>query len=355
MHFVHQGSPTRVVFGAGSLGRLAEEVSALGARRTLIVCTPRRRKTAEAIADALGPSAAGVHARAVPHVPIERAAAARTEARRSNADCCVALGGGSAVGLAKAVALEQAVTIVALPTTYAGSEMTPIWGITEDAVKRTGRDARVLPRTVIYDPVLTVGLPPSVSGASGLNAVAHSVEALYAANASPMVALVAEESIRVLAQALPTVVAAPDDLEARAQALYGAWLAGTALAGADMGLHHKLCHLLGGRFGLPHAATHAALLPHVAAFNRGAASEAMARIARALGADDAAAGLYDLAVALGASATLAELGLAEADIASAAAAAAAFTRLHPRPASVGELGSLLEDAYHGRRPGPDPV
>ena len=352
MQFVHQGSPTRVVFGAGSLGRLPDELDALGASRVMIVCTAGRRNTAEAAADALGPRAVSVHAGAVMHVPVEGAEAARAEARRSEADCCVAIGGGSAVGLAKAIALEREIAIVAVPTTYAGSEMTPIWGITEDGVKRTGRDPRVLPRTVIYDPALTLDLPSRVSAPSGMNALAHSVEALYAPNVGPLVALMAEESIRALARALPAVVAAPGDLEARALALYGAWLAGTALAGADMGLHHKLCHFLGGRFGLPHAETHAVVLPHVAAFNRFAAAEAMARTARALRADDAPAGLYDLAAALGVKTALADLGFAETDLATAAEAAPALAGIHPRAPSGGELAALFDDAFRGRRPDP---
>ncbi len=352
MRFVHQGSPTRVVFGAGSLDQLPNEVDALGARRAIVVCTATRRETAEAVARALGRRAAGVHAGAVMHVPLDRVEAARSEARRCEADCCIAIGGGSAVGLAKAIALTNEVVILAVPTTYAGSEMTPIWGITRQGVKRTGRDPRVLPRTVIYDPALTLDLPPSVSGPSGMNALAHSVEALYAPNADPLVALMAEESIRALARALPTVVSAPRDVEARALALYGAWLAGTALAGADMGLHHRLCHLLGGRFGLPHAETHAVLLPHVAAFNRVAAAEAMARSAAALGAADAAAGLYDLAAGLGAVTALADLGLKEADVATAAASASAFVGIHPRTPSAGELAALLDDAFRGRRPDP---
>ena len=352
MRFVHHGSPGRVVFGAGSLDRLAEEVDALGASRVLILCAPGRRGTAEAAAAALGPRCAGIHAGAVMHVPFATAEAARAEARRLDAECCVSIGGGSAVGLAKAVALERELTIVAVPTTYAGSEMTPIWGITEGGVKRTGRDPRVLPRTVIYDPALTLDLPPSVSGASGMNAVAHSVEALYSPRVSPIVALMAEESIRALAQALPAVVAGPGDIGPRSRALYGAWLGGAAIAGAEIGLHHRLCHLLGGRFGLPHAETHAVLLHHVAAFNRGTAPEAMARIARALGADDAPGGLYDLAAVLGSRRALADLGLSEADLAPAAeAAAAAFADVHPRAADEDELRALLDDAFHGRRPG----
>jgi maleylacetate reductase len=208
------------------------------------------------------------------------------------ADCCVAVGGGSTVGLAKAIALTSGLPILAVPTTYAGSEMTPIWGLTAGGAKQTGRDARVLPRTVIYDPELTLGLPPRVAGPSGMNALAHCVEALYAPDTSPIVQLMAEEGIRALAAALPAIRVEPADLRARAGALYGAWLAGAALGTVSMGLHHKLCHTLGGSFGLPHAETHAVVLPYAAAYNRAAAPEAMSRAARALGATDAPGALF---------------------------------------------------------------
>ena len=286
------------------------------------------------------------------HVPIETEAAARDAAVRLGADSCVAVGGGSTIGLAKAIALAHGLPIIAVPTTYAGSEMTPFWGLTEDGVKKTGRDPRVLPRVVIYDPTLTVGLPVAVSAASGMNAIAHCVEALYAENANPITSLMAEEGIRALARSLPRVVAAPADLDARGDALYGAWLAGTALGAVGMALHQKLCHTLGGSFNLPHAETHTIVLPHAAAYNRAAAAEAMARVAGALGAGDAPTGLYDLGVGLGAKLALRDLGLTQADLDRAADIATGNPYYNPRPVTREAVRALLDDAFHGRRPAP---
>jgi alcohol dehydrogenase class IV len=239
-----------------------------------------------------------------------------------------------------------------VPTTYAGSEMTPIWGLTEGGEKKTGRDQRVLPRTVIYDPELTLSLPAHVSGPSGMNAIAHCVEALYAPDANPIVSLMAEEGIRALARALPAVVRDGSDLAARSDALYGAWLAGTALGAVAMSLHHKLCHTLGGSFNLPHAETHTIVLPHAAAYNRQAAPEAMARVADALGAPDAPAGLYDLAVSVGAKSALKDIGLAEADLDRAAEIATRNPYANPRPVTRQGVRALIADAWAGRRPTP---
>src|SRR5690606_33529878 len=212
--------------------------------------------------------AVGIFAKAAMHVPIEVAREAREEARRLHADCYVAIGGGSTIGLGKAIALETSLPVVAIPTTYAGSEMTTILGITEAGQKKTLLDRRVLPRVVIYDPKLTLGLPARIGGPSGMNAIAHAVEALYAENANPVVSLMAEEGIRALARSLPVVVKTPSDIEARSGALYGAWLCGVALGAVGMALHHKLCHVLGGSFNLPHAETHTIVLAHAAAYNR---------------------------------------------------------------------------------------
>lgn len=281
--FVYQGLPSRVVFGDGALQHLGEEIEKLGAERALLLSTPDQRELAERLAGLLGSRSAGVYPEAVMHVPLEVARAARAEAARRRADCCIAVGGGSTIGLGKAIALESGLPILAVPTTYAGSEMTPIWGLTEDRLKKTGRDTRVLPKTVIYDPQLTLSLPPAVSACSGMNAMAHAVEALYAEDANPIIGLMAEESIRSLAQALPRVVEHPADREARGQALYGAWLAGVCLGSVGMAIHHKLCHTLGGTFNLPHAQAHAVVLPHAAHYNREAAASALARVARVLG------------------------------------------------------------------------
>jgi maleylacetate reductase len=262
------------------------------------------------------------------------------------------MGGGSATGLAKAVALEHGTPIVAVPTTYAGSEVTPIYGLTGPEGKRTGRDPRALPRTVVYDPALTVGLPAGVTGPSGMNALAHCAEALYAPGANPVTSLLAAEGARRLAGGLPGAVADPGDLAARSDALLGAWLAGSALAAAGVGVHHQLCHLLGGAYRLPHAELHAVMLPHSVRFVAPAARPQVARLAGALGVEDAAGGLWDLARRLGTPASLAELGLAEAELDAAAAQAVARVVQAPRRAGVSDLRALLGDAWHGHRPPP---
>jgi maleylacetate reductase len=348
--FTYVAQPSRVVFGPGTLARLGEEIERLGARRALVLCTPEQAASAERVAAMLGERAAGVFARAVMHVPIETAREAREEARRLDADCAVAIGGGSTTGLGKAIALESGLPILAIPTTYAGSEMTPIWGITEAGVKKTGRDARVLPRTVIYDPELTLTLPAALSVTSGMNAIAHAAEGLYAHDGNPITALMAEEGIRALAAALPRLARDPGDLAARGDALYGAWLCGSVLGAVAMGLHHKLCHTLGGSFNLPHAEVHTVVLPHAMAYNAAAAPEAMARIARALSCDDAPHGLFDLAARCGAPTSLAAIGMPADGLDRVAELAVTTPYPNPRPLEQAALRSLLQRAFDGQTP-----
>jgi alcohol dehydrogenase class IV len=350
--FTYVGLPSRVVFGAGSLVRLPAELDRLGAKRALVLSTPEQAETVRKVAASLGARAAGVYDRAAMHVPIETAEEARRRAAELGADCCVTVGGGSTTGLGKAIALTSSLPIVAVPTTYAGSEMTTIYGLTAAGMKKTGRDPRVLPKAVLYDPELTVSLPAAASAASGMNAIAHCVEALYAHDGNPINALMAEEGIRALARALPVVVRRPQDLEARADALYGAWLAGVSLASVGMALHHKLCHVLGGSFNLPHAETHSIVLPHAARYNRDAAGDAMARVARALGSADAPAGLYDLEAKLGLKLKLAEIGMKEADLERAARIATEAPYPNPAPVTYPAVLALLRDAFEGRRPAP---
>jgi len=316
----------------------------------MVLCAPEQVAQAEDVAARLGDRSAGTYDRAVMHVPIETAQAAREEARSRGADCCVAVGGGSTIGLGKAIALDSGLPIIAVPTTYAGSEMTPIWGLTEGGLKRTGRDERVLPRTVIYDPTLSLTLPAFIAGPSGMNAIAHCVEALYSENANPIISLMAEEGIRALGEALPAVVATPDDRDARAKALYGAWLAGASLGAVGMAIHHKLCHTLGGSFNLPHADVHTVIIPHAAHYNRDAAPEAMSRLARALNTEDGPGALHDLAKAIGAKLALKDIGMAEQDLDRAADLATQNPYYNPRPVTREGVRALLEDAYHGRRP-----
>ncbi len=348
--FVYDQAPGRVIFGVGSLDRVAEEVSRLGARRAIVLSTPEQREQAEDVARRLGEVAAGVYPRAVMHVPIETARAAREFARQHQADACVAVGGGSTIGLGKAIALESELPILAIPTTYAGSERTPIYGITEAGLKKTGRDRRVLPKTVIYDPTLTLTLPAQLSATSGMNAIAHCVEALYAADANPIINLLAAEGIRALGRALPVVARHPADLEARSDAQYGAWLAGVSLGAVGMSLHHKLCHTLGGSFNLPHAEVHTVVLPHAVAYNSSAAPGAMRIIAEALVASDAAQGIYDLAVRLNAPVALKDIGMPSDGLDQAAQLATQNPYYNPRPIEYAAIRTLLENAYWGERP-----
>jgi maleylacetate reductase len=349
--FVYNSQPGRVVFGAGALAQLGREIEALGARRALVLATPEQRDWAERIARTLGPRAAGVFDRAVMHVPIETAREARALAKRLEADCAVCVGGGSTTGLGKAIALESPLPILAIPTTYAGSEMTPIYGITEGGLKKTGRDAKVLPRTVIYDPELTLSLPAGLSVTSGINAIAHAAEGLYSTDGNPIMDLMAEEGIRALGRALPAIRANPQDLAARSDALYGAWLCGSVLGNVGMALHHKLCHTLGGTFNLPHAETHTVVLPHALAYNAAAAPVAMTRIAGALGARNAAQAVFDLARANGAPVSLAALGMKAQDVDRACDLAMQNQYPNPRPLERSAIRALLQDAYEGRRPG----
>ncbi|MBY3555589.1 maleylacetate reductase [Modestobacter lapidis] len=341
----------RVLFGAGMLARLPEEVAALGLRRVLVLCSPEQEDTGRRVAAALGDCSAGVLAEATMHVPVEVAKRARALATQLGADGCVAVGGGSAVGLGKAIALEHGLPVIAVPTTYAGSEMTPVWGLTEHGRKRTGRDERVLPRSVLYDPELTLSLPAGLSVTSGMNAIAHAVEGLYAPDATPVISLMAEEGARALATALPWVVADGADLDARAEAQYGAWLCGAVLAATTMSLHHKLCHTLGGTLDLPHAPTHTVVLPHALSYNQPAAPGALAALRRALGHDDPARWLWDLAGRLGAPRSLRELGMREDDIPRIVELAVSDPYANPRPVTAPGVEALLRAAWAGRPPG----
>jgi len=376
--FVHVGLPSRTVFGAGSLDTVGREVERLGAKRVVVLCTPRQRMLAEAVTQRLGARAAGIFDQAVMHVPIETAAAARVAAQDLGADGSVAIGGGSTIGLAKALALPADVLaaagggapvagaalppLVAIPTTFSGSEMTTLYGVTAGGQKKTGRDARVMAKAVIYDPLLLANLPPAVAGPSGMNAIAHCAEALYAEDANPITSLMAEEGMRALAASLPRVVGvgsgpidADSRAEARGEALYGAWLAGNCLGAVGMALHHKLCHTLGGSFNLPHAETHTIVLPHALRYNREAAPEAMARMSRALtaagpGAADPAARLHDLSRALGAPLGLRQLGLPVEALDQVAELALRNPYYNPRPLELAAIRQLLQDAWEGRRP-----
>jgi maleylacetate reductase len=348
--FVYTSQSSKVIFGAGTLARVTEEVHALGAQKALVLCTPEQEGQAVEVSYLLGPLSAGVFAEAKMHVPIETARRARDHARSVGADCAVAIGGGSTVGLGKAIALESSLPIIAIPTTYAGSEMTPIYGLTEDGLKRTGRDPRVLPKTVIYDPMLSLNLPLALSFVSGLNAIAHAAEGLYARDGNPVMSLMAEDGIRALAAGLRGIKNDPQSLSARGDCLYGAWMCGSVLGHVGMALHHKLCHTLGGSFNLPHAETHAIVLPHAVAYNSAAAPDAMLRIARALGRESAALGLFELGRELDIPSGLRDIGMQESDLDQACEIALSNPYWNPRPIEREPLRSLLQDAWIGRAP-----
>ena len=352
MDFLFTMPEKRVLFGGGVFLRLKDEIEKLGCAAPLVLSTPSKRSK-EKIGSALLPLKYELYDGARMHVPAESVEEAFAFMEGRPFDCLVAVGGGSSIGLAKALALRAGLPIVAVPTTYAGSEMTPIWGITEGGVKTTGRDDRALPKVVLYDPELYASLPVSVAGVSAMNALAHCVEALYAENANPVSDLFAEEGIRLIVGNLTSSLTGTYKSEAIEGVLRGAWMGGMVLAMTTMGLHHKLCHTLGGSLGLPHAETHAIMLPHVMAFNSEYADAAMRKIARGFGTTapkEAADRAYAMLSEIGAKNALKDLGMRIEDIEKVADLAARNKYSNPRPFTAGELAPLLENAYRGKAP-----
>jgi maleylacetate reductase len=337
--FRYDALPGRIVFGAGAARtELAAEVARLGAERVLLIASTRDADRVRALVAPLGGRVAATFTAVREHVPIATAQAARAAAQ--GMDAVLAIGGGSTVGAAKAVALTSGLPILAVPTTYSGSEVTPVWGLTEDGRKTTGTDLVVLPRTVVYDPELTASLPRELAVASSLNAMAHCVEAFWAPRRNPVGTVLAEEGVRSLAAGLRG--------DSATDLLRGAYLAGSALAAAGTGLHHKLCHVLGGTFDLPHARTHATVLPHVLAFNAPGAPEAAMRIARALGVDDAVAGLRELTDSVGVPRGLRDLGLREDQLDEVVALTGPVVPAdNPVPIGGGALRALVRSAWQG--------
>ena len=339
--FIYSALPTRVLFGRGKISDTAVEAKRLGMKRPLVITTKHQSESGEALMRATGGVA---FAGAAMHTPVDITEQALAFAKSEGCDGTIALGGGSSTGLGKAIALRTDLPQLVIPTSYAGSEMTNILGETESGAKTTKRDAKIQPEAVIYDPDLLDTLPDKFAATSGMNAIAHAVEGLYAVDGNPIVSLMAEEGIRALTSALPKGKAGHDE------ALYGAWLCGTVLGSAAMALHHKLCHVLGGTFDLPHAETHTVILPHAVAYNASASAEAMERIAWALGVAHAAGGLFDLAQRLGAPLSLKELGMPEEGLDRAADIAVANPYPNPRALERVAIRQLLDDAYYGRRP-----
>lgn len=348
--FTFAGIPSRVVFGTGTLRQLSDEVDRLGLRRVLVLSTQQQEDTAKEIALWLGDRVAGAFLDATMHTPVAVTQDAMAVLLELRVDGLLAVGGGSTIGLAKALAYRTDLPQIVMPTTYAGSEMTPILGQTEGARKTTLRDPKVLPETVLYDVTLTLGLPVGLSGTSGMNAIAHAVEALYAPDRNPVIELMAEDGIAALAGALPRIATDPRNIDARSDAIYGAWLCGTCLGQTSMALHHRLCHTLGGMFNLPHAETHTIMLPHVLRFNAQGAPDATLRVARALGVEDAPQGLYELARVTGAPVSLREIGMPEAGIEPAIVDAMANPYWNPRSFDAADLRTIIVSAWSGEKP-----
>lgn len=348
--FIYQGVPVRVRFGSDMLGVVADEIRRLNCGQALILSTPQQEDQARALSDALGDLSVGVFSKAAMHTPVDVTKNALAFMQDVNADCTVAIGGGSTTGLGKALAWRLDTPQIVIPTTYAGSEVTPILGETEDDRKTTVTDIKILPEVVIYDVNLTLGLPVAMTVTSGINAMAHAVEALYARDRNPVISTMAHEGIAALVRALPTIARTPDDCDARAGALYGAWLCGMVLGSVGMALHHKLCHTLGGTFNLPHSETHSVVLPYATAFNYSAVPEQLKPLSDLLGTDNPGAGLHQFARDLGAPTSLRQLGMPEHGIDAAAELATQNPYWNPRAFTREEIRDLIAQAWRGDPP-----
>jgi maleylacetate reductase len=355
--FIYSAQANNVVFGVGTLIKVADEVRSLGITRVFLIADGSAAGIGDSVEVSLGSLLVARWNEVAQHVPVDVATRARAAYEASGANGVVCVGGGSSTGLAKAIALTHSSPIVAIPTTYAGSEQTAIYGLTGGAHKQTGKNNIVLPKTVIYDPALTVGLPSGVTGPSAFNAIAHCIEALYGPGNNPVISVIALESIRAIAASLHRVIETPKDLEARGELLYGAYLGGVALGATGTALHHKACHVLGGMFNLVHGDMNSVVLPHALAYNAPAIPELMPRISLALGgtpSDHAPQLLFDLATSIGAPTSLASIGMRADGIGAAAERTVeevnANLSANPRTVGIDSVEKMLTDAFYGRRP-----
>ncbi|PYI05734.1 maleylacetate reductase [Aspergillus sclerotiicarbonarius CBS 121057] len=347
--FEYNSSPSRVLFGAGTLSQLPSELTRLNLTRPLVLCTPQQTHQAKSVKSVLNNQVAGIFTEATMHTPTHITDKALEFATRQNADSIISIGGGSTIGLGKAISIRTGLPHICIPTTYAGSEMTPILGETADGLKKTRSDPKILPGTVIYDVDLTMTLPVGMSATSGVNAIAHAVEALYARNTNPIINLLALEGTKALATALPELITNPTSPSARSSAQYGAWLCGTCLGSVGMSIHHKLCHTLGGSFNLPHAETHTAVLPHAISYNAPRIPEAMEKLAEALPESngDAIHGLNVLLDKLQVKRGLKEYGMKEEDIDKAADIAVGNPYWNPREIEREPIRELIRRVWAG--------
>ena len=348
--FAANVAAVRVSFGPGARRKVAEEIERLGCKRALLLATPQQADTALAFAEDVGSLAAGVFTRAAMHTPVNVTETAMAHVQEIGADCLVAIGGGSTTGLGKAIAYRTDLPQIVVPTTYAGSEATPILGQTEGGRKTTLSSPKVQPEVILYDPELVAALPADMTVASALNAIAHAAEGLYARDRNPLSTALAIEGMRAFADGLPRVATAPDDLDARGLTLYGAWLCGTVLGQVGMALHHKICHTLGGSFDLPHAETHSVMLPHAIGYNAAAVPDRLAAISEIYGGASPGKALHGFATRMGAPLTLEGLGMREDDLDRAADLAMQNAYWNPAPLDRAQIRSLLDAAFHGRTP-----
>ena len=351
--FHYKALPIDVHFGVGKSNEAKGILLKHGYQKVLVITTPGQEEAGRQIAKELQEICAGVYPYAVMHVPVEVADKAVKFVRDNSIDCCLALGGGSTIGLAKAIALKTRLPIVAIPTTYAGSEMTHIYGITDNHRKTTGKDVNVLPKIVIYDPELYLTLPAQTSACSGMNAMAHAIESLYAKDKNPIISLMAIESIKAIKSSLPIVIRDLKNIPARQQASYGAWLAGVCLGSVGMAIHHKICHVLGGTFNLPHAEAHAIVLAYSVHYNRNADIEAMNKLAESLGVnnrDEIGVAIYRLNQSLDIKMALKEIGLPKDGPDKVARIVCDSPYYNPRDYNHDELEKLLTKAYLGLPP-----
>ncbi len=350
--FEYRSLPWNILFGVGAIQRLPEELDKLGLSSALVLSSPEQVAQGHEVVNILAGRAVGLFGKAAMHVPLATVEQATKEARRLNADSTVSIGGGSTTGLGKALALRQSLPNIVVPTSYAGSEMTNIWGITEDGRNSTGRDDAVLPTLTIYDPELTLTLPPKFAGPSGLNAMAQAVVNVASQKDNPFVSAMALEAIRKLSHGLPIIMSEPDNLAARSEVLLGACFAGAAIGAGTSSLHHRLCHTFGGALNTPHAETHAILLPHSVAYNAAATADGTGKIALAMGVENAAVGIHELAKAVGAPVSLRQMGVEHDDLDRIVALVMDAPPENPEPITSVRLRALLENAFHGHAPQP---
>jgi len=345
--FKHQSARTTVHFGAGAIQQLASNVEELGCKRVLILSRPNQSHEALRVAAYLGPLAAGIYASAVERSPPFIADDAIEHLRQTEADCTVAIGGGSAIGLSKAIALQTDVHQIVVPTTYSGSEVTPLLNHRDNDRNTILADPKILPEVVVYDPELTLDLPLRTTVSSAISAMSHAVEALYARNSTPISSMLAHEGLRAFAGALPILLEEPKNETARGEVLYGAWLCGTVLGQVEMALHHKLCDVLGHAFGLPHALVHSVILPHAIAYNEPAARSLLVPVCEVLGGYSASNALDTFVRKVGAPRSLRELGLVESDLDRVTALINSEAFQNPEKVTSVGIRRIMQRAWEG--------